>query len=103
MQLFAAPHLELRAGLVLSWRDEVQVFSNGASLLVAQLPRLLIRDPAVDTTTTRVDEDEVLEAKVLLQGALQNLNGRLHEGPALDAELRTRAAGSDVIVVVHID
>ena len=67
------------------------------------LPGLRVRDPAVDAPAPRVHPEEVLEAEVLAQGPVQDLEGERHELPALVADGRARAAGPDVVVVGHVN
>ena len=67
------------------------------------LPGLRVRDPAVDAPAPRVHPEEVLEAEVLAQGPVQDLEGERHELPALVADGRAGAAGPDVVVVGHVN
>jgi len=86
------PELDLALGILVAL-DQRQILHDGA----------LVRHPAMDTTTTRVDPEQVLEAKVLAQRRVQHLDGRDHETPALVADGGTLAARADVVVVRQVD
>ena len=60
------------------------------------LPSRLIADPAMDTSATRVDPHNVLEAEVLPQRTLTDLDGVGHVLPALPADRRA-LRGTDAI------
>ena len=63
----------------------------------------LVRDPAVNTATARIDPEEVLEAKVLAQRLVDDLDGDRHERPAAVADGSAGAAEAHVVIVGHID
>lgn len=56
----------------------------------------------MQASASREDKHELGEAKVLGEGILDDLNSNDQQLPALDAYLLARAAGSDIVVVVHI-
>lgn len=81
----------------------LKVARDGLPLLVVQGPCLLVADPGVDTTTTRVNPEDVIVAKVLPQGRLQDFDGHGREFPALAADVGLVAACSDVVIVCQVD
>ena len=56
----------------------------------------MVTDPAVDTATTRVDKEDVLEPELVRQNVLQNNHGVRHELPALGTDGGTLAAMTDL-------
>ena len=96
------PHIDLLPALRTAL-DHLQITSNRPPLLVIHSPRLLVADPGVGTTSTRVHPHDVAEAKVLAEGEVDNLDGHGHELPAFVADVGLVAAGTDVIVVCQID
>lgn len=56
----------------------------------------------MQASASREDEHELGEAEVLGEGVLDDLDSDDQQFPALDADLLARAAGSHIVVVVHI-
>jgi hypothetical protein len=83
--------------------DNPKVPNNGPPLLIVHVAYLLIADPCVNTSTTRVDPHDMFKAKVLAQCIINDLDGHGHELPALVANIGLVAAGTDVVVVCQID
>jgi hypothetical protein len=57
----------------------------------------------VETSAAGEDKEELSEAEVLLEGLLEHFHGDHEQSPALAANALTLAAGSHVIVVIHIE
>lgn len=57
----------------------------------------------MDTSPAGEHPQQMLEAKILPQGGVQDLTGYLHELPALAANVGARAACSDLVVIRHVD
>jgi hypothetical protein len=57
----------------------------------------------MDTAAAGEDPEDVLESEVLTECSVEHVDRTLHEFPALDANGCSRAAGSDFVVVGHID
>jgi hypothetical protein len=88
---------------ILGAAEDIHVSRNGRPHLVVHGASLLVADPSVGTTTTRVHPHDVLEAKVLSQGRVDDFYGHGHELPALVADIDLVAARSHVVVVCQID
>lgn len=96
------PDVHLLATLCTTF-ENLQVPCHGPPLLVFHSPRLLIADPGVGTTPTRVDPHDVLEAEILAQCLVHHLDGHCDELPTLDANVCLVAACPDIVVVREID
>jgi len=83
--------------------EKLEVAGNSAALLVVHFARALVADPGVGATTTRVDPEDVFEAKVFSESDVDCFDSHGDEPPALETNARTRAACPDVIVIRHID
>lgn len=101
--------------LILATLDDLEEGDKSASLIVVEIHSESIRYPAMDTTTTRVDPEEVTEAKGFWQVSklnsnlptsqsfVEDLHSRSNETPAAFADLLVRAASTDLVIVGHID
>ena len=65
--------------------------------------RRLVADPAMDTTSPRINPDDVLEAEILPQCGLTHFHGAGHVLPALPADRRALAARSYIIIIRQVD
>lgn len=83
--------------------ENLQVSCHSPPLLVLHSPRLLIADPGVGTTSTRVNPHNVLEAEIVTQRLVYHLNSHSDELPALDADICLVAACPNIIVICQID
>lgn len=88
---------------LLATTNHVEIPRDRLALMVVQLPRLFITHPGVSTATARVDPEYVLEAKVVPQRRVEDLDGHGHELPALVANVGLVAARADVVVVCQVD
>jgi hypothetical protein len=64
--------------LVLAALDNLKEGDKGAALVVREVNREGVRYPAVDTTTTRVDPEKVLEAKGFWKESADGLRRRTY-------------------------
>jgi hypothetical protein len=94
--------IDLLAALVAAL-EQLKVAGNGLPLGILHLPRPLVADPSVGASTARVDPQDVLEAKVLAQSHVHDLDGHCDPLPAQRAYLGALAAGADGVVVGHVD
>lgn len=102
MRVQRSPDVHLLATLCTTFED-LQISCHGPPLLVFHSPRLLIADPGVGATSTRVDPHDVLESEVLAQCLVYDLNSHGHELPTLDTNVCLVAACPNVIVICKID
>lgn len=96
------PHVDLLPTLRTPLQH-LQVSRDSPPLLIIHEARLAVTHPGVGATSARVDPHDVLEAKVLAQGGVGDLDGHGYELPALEADVGLVAAGTDVVVVGQID
>jgi hypothetical protein len=80
--------------------DEVD---EGSPLIIRQRHRLSVRYPQMNSATTRVHPEQMLVPKLLPYGRVEHTDRSADEAPAMFADIRTRTACSDTIVVRHID
>lgn len=83
--------------------DYFQVVCYGPALLIVHRPGLLVAHPSVGTSSSRVHPHDVVEAKVVSQSHVDNLDGHGHELPALVADGGLVTACSNVVVISQID
>lgn len=102
MRVQWSPDVHLLATLCTTFED-LQVSCDGPPLLVLHGPRLLIADPGVGTTPTRVDPHDMLEAEIVTQCLVYHLDGHSDELPTLDADIRLVATRPDVVIICQID
>lgn len=57
----------------------------------------------MNTSPAGEHPQQMLEAEILPQGGVQDLAGYVHEFPAFVANVGARAAGSDLVVIRHVD
>jgi hypothetical protein len=73
-------------GLLLSSLDNLDVAHKSLACFRRQLPCPIITNPAMDTTPTTVDPEQMLEAKVGSQDFVDDFDGNGHEVPAFEAD-----------------
>lgn len=83
--------------------DDFEVASNSFTLLVVHVSRLLVANPGVSSSSSRVDPHDVFESKIISQCDIYHLDGHSHELPAFVADVRLVAASSDIVVISQID
>lgn len=83
--------------------QQFEVVCDTPPLLVVHFSGALVADPGVSASSTRVDPQDVLEAKVLPQCCVDHLDGHCDKGPAFVADVCALTARSDVVVIRHID
>ena len=83
--------------------EDVQVARQRLSLVVRHLTGALVADPRMCAATARVHPQDVLEAEVLAQRRVDDLDRHRDEAPALVADGGAGAACSHGIVVRQID
>lgn len=83
--------------------DQMQVLGDGTPILAVQMPRRLVADPAMDSTTTTENPQQVLESKVLAQCSIDHLAGDGHKLPAFSADFRLLTTRPNLVVVRHVD
>ena len=83
--------------------DDGEVLGDRRATFVAQLSRALIADPAVNTATTGIDPQQVLETEILAQADVEHLERHRHQRPALSTDPSLLAARPHVVVIRHID
>lgn len=96
------PHIHLLTALRTTLYH-LKVTGNSPSLLVVQAADLLVAHPGVCTSATGVNPHDVLEAKVVSQRRVDDLDRHGHECPALVADVGLVAAGTNVVVVRQVD
>lgn len=94
---------EINSLAALGAGHQLQVGSDGLSVVVFQYPCPLIADPCMNTTATRVYPEDMVEAKILSQCGIDNLNAHGYELPALVTDVRLVAARADVVVVRQVN
>ena len=81
----------------------LKVLCHGSPGGSTEFPGFRVSDPAMNTTTARVDPEQVLEVKILLEGRVKDLDGYRHEGPAPGADLGAGAATPHIVIIRHIN
>ena len=56
----------------------------------------------MNTTTTRIDPEQISEPKVLPESTIQYLDSDYHESPTDIADRCTLATGSYIVIICHI-
>lgn len=77
--------------LLLSTLDDLDIADEGFASIGVQLPCPVIANPAMDTTSTRVNPEEVLEAKVFPENLVNDLDRNGHPVPAFVADIAAAA------------
>ena len=83
--------------------DDGEGVDEGSPLVIRQCHRLSVRYPQMNSAATRVHPEQVLVAKLLSYGRVEHTDRSADEAPAAFADVRTRTACSDAIVVRHVD
>lgn len=119
------PNVDLLAR-VLASGDDLEVHDDRSSLIVRQIDGRCVRDPAMDSSSSRVDPEEVLVAKLICERArttrqaaelrveadglgltsqsrIKNDCSSGDEAPAPLAHVPALAAGSDLVVIGHVN
>lgn len=102
MRVQGPPHVDFLPALRAA-ADHLEVPGDGPALLVVHGARLLVAHPGVRASPARVHPHDVLEAKVLAQRHVHDLDGHGDELPAPAADVGLVAARADVVVVRQID
>jgi hypothetical protein len=102
MRVERSSRIDLFAGVVASF-EKLEVARYAATFLVIKFASALVADPGVGTATTGVDPEDVFETEVLAKCDIDYFYSHGNETPAFVANGGASAAGSDVIVVCHID
>jgi hypothetical protein len=82
--------------------DDGEPGDEGLALVVGEVHGVLVGDPEMDATTARVDPKEMVEAKLIAEGGVEDANGDGNEGPAAFADVGSGTAGADRVIVCHI-
>lgn len=83
--------------------DDLEVACDGLAAVVGQTAGARVADPSVRAAPTRVDPENVLEAEIVTESRVDDLDGHGDEGPAFLANVCLVAAGADVVVVCQVD
>ena len=83
--------------------SQIAVADHCLSHVVLHFPRCFVTDPGVNTSTAREDPQQIGKVKVLSQYLSDNDHCNLEVGEAPLAYVCPFAAGSNIVVVVHID
>ena len=76
---------------------------EGLALVVGEVHCVWVGYPEMDAPTAGVDPEEMVEAKLIAEGSVEDANCDGYEGPAPVADVGCGTAGADGIIVCHID
>jgi len=83
--------------------NNLKISSDSSPLLVIHLPSFLVTHPCVSSSSSRVYPHNVLEAKIITQCHINNLDSHSDELPAFIADIGLVTACPNVIVIGQID
>lgn len=83
--------------------QNVQIFRNRRAALAVQVARRFVTNPAMNTSPTTENPQQMLKAKIFPQGSVDNFARYGHELPTFGANIRLIAACSNLVVIRHID
>ncbi|KAI3494657.1 hypothetical protein L1887_40473 [Cichorium endivia] len=83
--------------------DDLEPSDDGFARVVGEVESFAVRDPYMDTTTTRIDPEQMLEAEILAQRLVEHLHRDGDKRPATLADALTRTACAHLVVVRHVD
>jgi hypothetical protein len=83
--------------------NELQISCNSSSLLVIHLPSLLIANPRVGSSSSRINPHNVFEAEIIPQSNIDDFYSHRNELPALITDIRFVTTGSDLVVIRQIN
>ena len=80
-----------------------EIIRNGPTDLVGHVARLLVARPAVDAAASRVDPQEVLEAKINAQRSVEHAHRERHDRPAAVARLEPLHVNLEEVVISQVN
>ena len=100
MQRSRQRHLLLLLGPTL---DDVNVIDYASPLIIIQAHCALIADPTMNSSTSRIDPQQMPETEIFSQNTIDYACGHGNEGPTATTDGFIGTTGSDGIVVCHVD
>lgn len=83
--------------------DDIHIVDNGISHFVLHFAGSLVRNPRVNTSSARKDPQKIGKVEIFLANLRNNHHGNFQVRKATFANFGSRAARSDLIVLVHIN
>lgn len=81
---------------------DLEIPSNRSSLLIVHQSSLLVANPGVSSSSSRVDPHDMLETKIVSQRNINHFDCHSNELPALIADVGFVTAGANIIVIRQI-
>ena len=94
--------IDLLASLVTAL-EQLKITGNSPPPIITHLSRLLIANPSVGTSPTRVNPQDVLEAEVVPQCLLDHLDGHGYPLPTPVADFGSSTARPYAVIIRQVD
>jgi hypothetical protein len=88
---------------LLSTLDDSEPTDDRLALIIGELQSFFVGNPQVNATATGVHPEEMTEPKLIANSRIEDAHSDRDECPAATTYVRTRAAGTNGIVIGHIN